>query len=62
VVLGGCKQLPTQAIYEEIRMQEKNRSVGKPSTPAPAWPSFKGYEKERARLKGPETTDPPTKP
>jgi hypothetical protein len=48
--LSGCGLVTTQAVYEEIRAQEKARAVGQKATPGTALPQFDIYEKERAKL------------
>jgi hypothetical protein len=48
--LSGCGLVTTQAVYEEIRAQEKARAVGQKATLGTALPQFDSYQKERAKL------------
>ena len=66
LVLSACGVVSTQAVYEEIRAQEKARAVGKTSTPGTQLPHLDAYQKERATLRSePATTlrsEPATTP
>ena len=48
--LTGCGLFSTQAVYEEIRAQEKAKAVGTIAAPSQVLPSFDRYEKERGQL------------
>jgi hypothetical protein len=49
--LAGCGLVSTQALYEEIRAQEKAKAVGT-SAPAPTrLPPYDTYQKERSDLR-----------
>ena len=48
--LSGCGLVSTQAVYEEIRAQEKAKAVGTGAAPSQALPRHDRYEKERGQL------------
>jgi hypothetical protein len=48
--LSGCSFVSTQAVYEEIRAQEKAKAVGTDAAPRKALPRHDLYEKERSQL------------
>lgn len=48
--LSGCSLVSTQAVYEEIRAQEKAKAVGTGAAPSTALPRYDQYEKERGQL------------
>lgn len=48
--LSGCGLISNQAVYEEIRAQEKAKAVGTGTAPSPSLPRFDRYEKERDQL------------
>jgi hypothetical protein len=54
VALSGCGLVSTQAVYEEIRAQEKAKAVGSASAPGSKLPPYDQYQKERSAL-SPET-------
>jgi hypothetical protein len=62
LVLSACGVVSTQAVYEEIRAQEKARAVGKTSTPGTQLPHLDAYQKERATLRSEPATTPNTTP
>lgn len=49
--LASCSQIPTQALYEEIRAQEKAKAVGTSAAPATRLPPYDAYQKERSDLR-----------
>ena len=49
-VLSACGLVSTQAVYEEIRAQEKAKAVGSGTAPAHKLPPFDAYQKERSVL------------
>lgn len=48
--LSGCGLVSTQAVYEEIRAQEKAKAVGTGAAPRPNLPRYDRYEKERGQM------------
>ena len=48
--LSGCGLVSTQAVYEEIRAQEKAKAVGSGTAPAGKLPPYDQYQKERSVL------------
>lgn len=48
--LSGCGLVSTQAVYEEIRAQQKAKSVGSGTTPDNKLPPYDQYQKERSGL------------
>ncbi len=48
--LSGCGLVKTQAVYEEIRAQEKAKTVGNRAVPASQMPIDDQYQKERSVL------------
>lgn len=48
--LSGCSLVSTQAVYEEIRAQEKAKAVGSGAAPAGKLPPYDEYQKERSVL------------
>jgi hypothetical protein len=51
--LSGCGLISTQAVYEEIRAQEKAKAVGTGVSPSPSLPRYDRYDKERGQLATP---------
>jgi uncharacterized protein YceK len=49
--LSGCGLISTQAVYEEIRAQEKAKAVG--TGVSPSLPRYHRYDKERGQLATP---------
>ena len=56
--LAGCGLISTQALYEEIRAQEKAKAVGTSAPPGTRLPPYEHYQKERSELT-PEPRCPP---
>ena len=48
--LTACGLVSTQAVYEEIRAQEKAKAVGTSVPPGTGLPSYDQYQKERSGL------------
>ena len=48
--LSGCGLTSTQAVYEEIRAQEKAKAVGTSAPPNQGLPRYDQYQKERSVL------------
>jgi hypothetical protein len=48
--LSGCGLVTTQAVYEEIRAQEKSKAVGTGALPPRPLPEYDTYQKERSGL------------
>jgi hypothetical protein len=48
--LSGCGLVTTQAVYEEIRAQEKSRAMGTGAAPTQPLPAYDTYRKERSGL------------
>ncbi|MBP8148505.1 MAG: hypothetical protein KAY21_02185 [Limnohabitans sp.] len=48
--LPGCGLVSTQAVYEEIRAQEKAKAVGSGAAPSNSLPRYDSYQKERSEL------------
>jgi hypothetical protein len=48
--LSGCGLVSTQAVYEEIRAQEKAKSLGSGAAPETQLPPYDQYQKERSAL------------
>ncbi|OYU31596.1 MAG: hypothetical protein CFE39_07625 [Comamonadaceae bacterium PBBC2] len=48
--LSGCGLTSTQAVYEEIRAQERAKAVGTSAPPHPGLPRYDQYQKERSVL------------
>jgi hypothetical protein len=48
--LSGCGLVTSQAVYEEIRAQEKAKAVGTGAAPARPLPAYDAYQKERSGL------------
>lgn len=48
--LSGCGLVSPQAVYDEIRAQEKAKAVGTGAASIPALPRYDHYEKERGQL------------
>jgi hypothetical protein len=48
--LSGCGLVSTQAVYEEIRAQEKAKAVGNRAVRASQLPIYDQYQKERSVL------------
>jgi hypothetical protein len=48
--LTGCGLTSTQAVYEEIRAQERAKAVGSGAAPASPLPPYDRYQKERSVL------------
>ncbi len=49
-VLSGCGLVSTQAVYEEIRAQDKSKSVGSGTSSGNKLPPYDQYQKERSVL------------
>ena len=49
-VLSGCGLMSTQAVYEEIRAQDKAKSVGSGTSSGSKLPPYDQYQKERSVL------------
>lgn len=50
MALSGCGLVSRQAVYEEIRAQERAKAVGTGSAPSPNLPRYDRYEKERDQM------------
>jgi hypothetical protein len=50
IALSGCALTSTQAVYEEIRTQERAKAVGTSAPPNPGLPRYDQYQKERSVL------------
>jgi hypothetical protein len=50
VVLSACAVVSPQAVYEEIRAQEKAKAVGSGTVPGHKLPPYDAYQKERSVL------------
>jgi hypothetical protein len=48
--LFGCGLTSTQAVYEEVRAQEKAKAVGTSAPPNQGLPRYDQYQKERSVL------------
>ena len=48
--LSACGLVPAQAVYEEIRAQERAKAVGSGAAPASPLPPYDRYPKERSVL------------
>jgi uncharacterized lipoprotein len=48
--LSGCGLTSTQAVYEEIRAQERAKAVGTSVPPGTGLPRYDQYQKERSNL------------
>jgi hypothetical protein len=48
--LTACGLVSTQAVYEEIRAQEKVKAVGTSVPPGTGLPSYDQYQKERSGI------------
>ena len=48
--LTACGLVSTQAVYEEIRAQEKAKAVGSGAAPAGKLPPYDQYQQERSVL------------
>ena len=48
--LSGCGLVSTQAVYEEIRAQDKAKSVGRGTASGNNLPPYDQYQKERSVL------------
>ena len=48
--LSGCGLTSTQAVYEEIRAQEKAKAVGTSTPPNQGLPRYNQYQKEHSGL------------
>ncbi len=48
--LTDCGLVSTQAVYEEIRAQEKAKAVGTGAAPSNGLPRYDQYQKERSGL------------
>jgi len=46
--LSGCGLTSTQAVYEEIRAQQRAKAVGTNAPPTPGLPHYDQYQKERS--------------
>jgi hypothetical protein len=46
--LMACGLISTQAVYEEIRAQERAKAVGTSVPPGTGLPPYDAYQKERA--------------
>jgi uncharacterized lipoprotein len=46
--LSGCSLVPAQAVYEEIRAQERAKAVGTSMPPGKGLPPYDVYQKERS--------------
>lgn len=49
-VLSGCGLTSSQAVYDEIRAQERAKAVGTPVPPGTGLPRYDAYQKERSQL------------
>ena len=49
--LMACGLIATQAVYEEIRAQERAKAVGTSVPPGTGLPPYDAYQKERAEPK-----------
>lgn len=49
--LMACGLISTQAVYEEIRAQERAKAVGTSVPPGTGLPPYDAYQKERAEPK-----------
>ena len=50
LTLSACGLVSTQAVYEEIRAQEKAKAVGSGAAPGQKLPNYDAYKKERSVL------------
>jgi uncharacterized lipoprotein len=48
--LSACGLTSTQAVYEEIRAQERAKAVGTSVPPGTGLPRYDQYQKERSNL------------
>ncbi len=48
--LTACGLVSTQAVYEEIRAQEKAKAVGSGAAPSNGLPRYDQYQKERSGI------------
>ena len=48
--LPGCGLVSTQAVYEQIRAQERSQDAGSGAAPGPKLPPYELYQKERSVL------------
>ena len=48
--LSGCSLVSTQAVYEEIRAQERAKAVGSGAAPGTRLLPYDQYQKERSVL------------
>jgi hypothetical protein len=51
--LTACGLTSTQAVYEQIRAQERAKAVGTSVPPGTGLPPYDAYQKERAEQKPP---------
>ena len=50
LALSSCGLTSTQAVYEEIRAQERAKAVGTSVPPGTGLPRYDQYQKERSNL------------
>ena len=48
--LQGCSLVSTQAVYEEIRAQQRSKDAGSGAAPVTKLPPYDQYQKERSVL------------
>ena len=51
--LSGCGLISSQAVYDEIRAQERAKAVGTSVPPGTGLPPYDAYQKERSDPKPP---------